>query len=314
MRYIEELREGDMLSEIYLCKKKDVLKTKAGKTYYSLILQDKTGTIDAKIWEISGAIEHFEVMDFVKVDGQVTVFQGSNQLNVRRVMKMQEGEYILDDYMPCSEYDIKEMWQQLMDLLNSVKEPHLKELIKMYFVENKEFIEEFKKHSAAKAVHHGFVGGLLEHTLHVTQLCDTYTKMYKELNRDLLITAAAFHDMGKVQELSVFPENDYTDDGQLLGHIMIGAMEMQKASNEITGFPHRLQNELVHCILAHHGEMEYGSPKKPALMEAIALHHADNTDAKLETFKEAVKGADDNTWLGYNRLFESNIRRTSKQK
>lgn len=152
----------------------------------------------------------------------------------------------------------------------------------------------------------------MEHTLNVVKLCDFYTKQYQGLNRDLLLTAALFHDIGKMKELSVFPENDYTDDGQLLGHIYMGTELVGASIRRIPGFPRKLASELKHCILAHHGELEYGSPKKPALMEALALNFADNTDAKMETFKEILKGAGDNhDWLGYNRLFESNVRRTS---
>lgn len=156
------------------------------------------------------------------------------------------------------------------------------------------------------------MGGLLEHTLGVIRLCDFYVKQYPLLNRDLLFTAALFHDVGKMREISTFPENDYTDDGQLLGHIYMGAELVGATARRIQGFPKKLSAELMHCILAHHGELEYGSPKKPALMEALALNLADNTDAKMQTFKEALKGNEDNHgWLGYNRLFESNIRKTS---
>ena len=162
-------------------------------------------------------------------------------------------------------------------------------------------------------MHHGFVGGLLEHTLSVTKLCDYYIHYYPMINGDLLYTAAMCHDIGKVYELSAFPANDYTDEGQLLGHIMIGAEMVGERTRQIPGFPVKLGNELKHCILAHHGELEYGSPKKPALLEAIALNFADNTDAHMQTMIEALKAAGDNQgWLGYNRLFESNIRKTSK--
>ena len=147
-------------------------------------------------------------------------------------------------------------------------------------MEDEAFIKRFRFNSAAKTVHHGFVGGLLEHTLNVTKLCDFYTKAYPALNRDLLLTAAIFHDIGKTKEISAFPMNDYTDDGQLLGHIMIGAEMLHDAIREIPDFPAKVESELKHCILAHHGELEYGSPKKPALMEAAALNMADNTDAR----------------------------------
>jgi 3'-5' exoribonuclease len=179
-------------------------------------------------------------------------------------------------------------------------------------VEDPKFAKAFQFHSAAKSVHHGFVGGLLEHTLSVTKMCDYFAKAYPTLNRDLLLTAAMFHDIGKTVELSTFPENDYTDDGQLLGHIIIGTEMVGERIRTIPGFPDRLAAELKHCILAHHGELEYGSPKKPALIEAMALNFADNADAKLETMIEAIRGAGENQgWLGYNRLLETNIRRTS---
>ena len=188
---------------------------------------------------------------------------------------------------------------------------YLSKLLTDFFVEDTEFIKVFKGNSAAKTVHHGFIGGLLEHTLSVVRLCDYYTKAYPILNGDLLITAAMLHDIGKTKELSAFPVNDYTDDGQLLGHIMIGAEMIHDKAREIPGFPARLESELKHCILAHHGELEYGSPKKPALAEAVALNMADNTDAKMETLTEIFRAAGNNKdWLGFNRLFESNLRKT----
>ena len=183
------------------------------------------------------------------------------------------------------------MYRELMNYANQVKEPHLRALLKDLFVDDAEFVKAFKFHSAAKTVHHSFVGGLLEHTLSVCRLCEYYTKAYPFLNRDLLYTAAMCHDIGKVYELSDFPENDYTDEGQLLGHIAMGSEMVGERARRIAGFPKKLENELKHCILAHHGELEYGSPKKPALAEAMALNLADNTDAKMETLKEIFKSA-----------------------
>ena len=156
------------------------------------------------------------------------------------------------------------------------------------------------------------MGGLLEHTLSVTKLCDFYCKQYPILNRDLLVTAALFHDVGKIKELSRFPENDYTDEGQLLGHIVIGAEMVSDGIRRIEGFPKKLKDELLHCILAHHGELEFGSPKKPALVEALALAFADNVDAKMEMMKELFAASrTQEGWLGYNKLLESNVRRTT---
>ncbi len=314
MKYIESFKEGDRVGGIYLCKHRQAAVTKNGKSYENVILQDKTGTIDAKIWEPnSSGIEEFDVLDYVEIMGDVSNFQGALQMSIKRVRRASEGEYDPKDYLPVSEKDIDEMYRELMDILHTVENPHLKALVDMYFTENESFQKAFRGHSAAKAVHHGFVGGLLEHTLGVVRLCDFYTKQYADLNRDLLLTAAAFHDVGKLNELSVFPENDYTDDGQLLGHIFMGAELVRVSTRRIPGFPKRLASELTHCILAHHGELEFGSPKKPALMEAVALFMADNTDAKLESFREILKGAGENNgWLGYNRLFESNLRKSSR--
>ena len=160
-------------------------------------------------------------------------------------------------------------------------------------------------------MHHGFSGGLLEHTLSVVKFCEYMAGAYPILNRDLLITAAIFHDIGKVRELSVFPMNDYTDDGQLLGHIVIGVEMISEAVRNIPDFPQKLASELKHCVVAHHGELEYGSPKKPALAEAFALNFADCADAKMQTLTEIFKDKNTNDWLGYNRLFESNIRKTT---
>lgn len=313
MHYIQEFREGENISDIYLCKCKNIAKTKAGKTYYSLILQDKTGVIDTKIWELNNGIDNFEQMDYIRVEGNVTSFQGSLQLNVRRLRKAREGEYLPQDYIPCSSKDITVMYKELTGYVNRIQNIYLRQLLVAFFGD-KEFAKAFQEHSAAKRVHHGFMGGLLEHTLSVVKLCDFYCNQYPILNRDLLITAALCHDIGKVYELSDFPENDYTDEGQLIGHIVKGTMMVEEKIQKIPNFPVKLGNELKHCILAHHGELEYGSPKKPALIEALALNFADNTDAKMETFIEAL--AEENRqggeWRGYNKLFESNIRSTSQ--
>lgn len=314
MKYIESFREGERVSGIYLCKFRQSALTKAGKSYENLIFQDKTGTIDSKIWDPnSGGIEDFDAMDYVDIVADVTMFQGQPQLNVKRARKAREGEYNPADYLPVSSKDIEVMYKELLGFVAKVKDPYLSKLLKSLFVEDVEFAKAFKFSSAAKTVHHGFVGGLLEHTLSVTKLCEYYVNHYPMINADLLYTAAMCHDIGKVYELSPFPENDYTDEGQLLGHIMIGAEMVGDRIRDIPGFPIKLGNELKHCILAHHGELEYGSPKKPALLEAVALNFADNTDAHLQTMIEALTAAGENQgWLGYNRLFESNIRKTSK--
>ena len=311
MKYIKEYKEGDKIFDIYLCKHRQSAVTKNGKPYDNLILQDKTGTIDAKVWDPNSAgIAEFDALDYIEVYGDVTSFQGALQANIKRIRKCREGEFDPANYLPVSKFPIEDMYEELLIYIEEIENPYLQKLLKSFFVEDQEFISRFKQSSAAKTVHHGFVGGLLQHTLSVTRLCDYYCGAYPLLKKDLLISAAICHDIGKVREMSLFPQNDYTEEGQFLGHIVIGSEMIAEKISKIEGFPVLLARELKHCILAHHGEYEFGSPKKPAIMEAVALSYADNTDAKLETFTELLENTTETGWLGFNRLFDSNLRET----
>ena len=318
MRYIETLREGERIQEIYLCRQRTTAMTKTGKEYENVILQDKTGSLDAKIWDPhSMGIDEFDALDYVEVNGDVTVFNGQTQLSIKRARKISETDVDPTNYLPCTNKNIDEMMMELTKFIAGVNNPYYKQVLTKLFIDNTEFAEAFKKHSAAKSVHHGFIGGLLEHTLSVAKMCDFFAKQYPILNRDLLMTSAICHDIGKVYELSDFPMNDYTDAGQLLGHIVMGSEMLGKIMDSIPDFPTKLKNELKHCILAHHGELEYGSPKKPAHIEAMALNLADNADAKIETMTELLNSnssASSDQWLGYNRLLETNVRKTSELK
>ena len=229
------------------------------------------------------------------------------QISVKRTRIAQPGEYNPANYLPVSEYDPDEMYAEITGMIDKTENVYLKKLLQSIFVEDEAFISLFRGSSAAKTVHHGFVGGLMEHTLSVAKLCEFYCIRYRKLNRDLLITAALCHDIGKTRELSSFPENDYTDEGNFLGHIVMGVEMLHDKIKDIDGFPDRLASELKHCIISHHGELEYGSPKKPAIIEAVALNLADNTDAKMETFTEILNNATETGWLGYNRILETNI-------
>lgn len=314
MRYIESFKEGDKISDIYMCKQKQALTTKNGKSYESLILQDRTGSVDAKIWDPnSQGIDDFESHDYIEVTGDVISFQGALQINVKRVRKCGEGEYDEKEYFPITDKNIDEMYAEFLKLIKSVKNKYMLQLLELFFVNSSKIVDAFKNHSAAKTVHHGFIGGLLEHTLGVVKLCDFYCRQYPVLNRDLLITAAALHDIGKIKEISAFPLNDYTDEGQLIGHIVIGSEWISDAVRQIPDFPPKLARELKHCILSHHGKLEFGSPKVPALAEAVALNYADDTDAKIQTITEILTSptTQNGDWLGYNRLFESNLRKTT---
>ena len=317
MTFIETLKEGQQVQSIYLAKHIQNAMTKTGKPYQTVTLQDKTGAIDGKIWDLSSmGIDDFDELDYIAIAAEVTSFNGALQLNIKRVRKAQEGEYIPSDYLPTSDRDIEEMYSELLGIIDTVKAPYMKELLYSYFKNDAEFKKVFCFSSAAKSVHHGYVGGLLEHTLSVANVCDFFSKNYPHLDRDLLVSAAILHDIGKTREISPYPENDYTDEGQLLGHIMIGANMVAERIKSIPDFPKTKAMELQHCILAHHGELEFGSPKKPAIVEAIALSFADNVDAKMETFKEAMSTVPANNleWQGFNRFLDSNIRRTSAEK
>ena len=310
MRYINELTEGSRLQGVYYCKTKLCTETKNGKPYESLTLQDRTGTLDTKVWEPNSAgIGEYEAGDFIEVTGEVIVYNNAKQAKLTRIRRAAEGEYDPADYMPVSKKSIPEMYDRLLKLVDSVGNTWLKELLELFF-HDESFAADFKKSSAAKTVHHGFIGGLLEHSLSVAELCDHMCTKYPILNRDLLVTAALLHDIGKTRELSAFPENDYTDEGQLLGHIVIGAMMVGEKADGIPNFPAQLKTDLEHCILAHHGELEFGSPKKPALIEALALSMADNLDAKIETFTEILDNNNREGWMGFSKFLDSNLRRT----
>ena len=313
MRYIETLRDGDRISEIFLCKSKTTAMTKNGKEYENVGLQDKTGMLDGKIWDpTSAGIGEFEILDYVEVTGVVTIFNGMMQLKIDRARKVSEGEYDPADYLPVSRYNIEEMYKELLGYVNLIQNPYIKTLLERFFVEDEDFIAKYKNRSAAKTYHHGFVGGLLEHSLSLTKLCDTMASLYDMLNRDLLIACALLHDAGKVKEFSPFPMNDYTDEGNLLGHIVIGSELISEKARTIEGFPPKLEAQMKHCILSHHGELEYGSPKKPALAEAVALSMADMFDSRMEILKELFESKEEtgSEWMGYSKLFESNIMRT----
>ena len=309
MKFISDLHDGDRVNDIYLVKTRQSAVTKNGKPYENLTISDRTGSLNAKIWDPnSEGIDEFEELDYVCITGDVSSYQNALQISIKRLRVAAEGEYDPSDYLPVSSRDIEEMYRDLTNVINTVKNPHLNLLLKRFFEEDTEFIKKFKRSSAAKQIHHGFVGGLMEHTLSVTRLCKYYTKAYPTINHDLLITSALLHDIGKTEELSPFPH-----EGQLVGHIVIGAMMIREKAKEIDGFPDKLLTELVHCILSHHGEYEFGSPKKPALIEAMALNLADNTDAKMEAMKEFLLNSAGKTgWLGYNRVLETNIRKSGE--
>ncbi|MDR1558392.1 MAG: HD domain-containing protein [Clostridiales bacterium] len=312
MRYIEDFKENDHIMDHYLCKQKQSLKTRTGKTYLSLKLQDKTGVIDGKVWEMNNDIQSFEEHDFIKIDGVVLTYQNDLQIKINRIRRSNQGEYDPANYIPRTEMDIDSLYKMLADMIKSINNYYIRELMENILIRNKDIASAFQGHSAAKNMHHSFFGGLIEHTASVAQICDFLCGRYKFVNRDLLIATAILHDLGKIYELSPFPDNDYTDEGQLLGHIVICSELISREADKITGFPPRLKTLLQHSILAHHGEYEYGSPKQPKTIEAFILHCADNMDAKIKMFEESLsteigqKGG----WSGYVKTLSRNITRS----
>lgn len=302
MEYIRDFQDGQRIIGHYLCKEKSMFRTKAGKNYLSLMLQDKTGTVTAKVWELNVQIGEFAKGDFIKIDAQVNTFQGDLQLNIQRLRKSEEGEYDPADYSPASEIDPDTMYQEVLGWIQKVSEPHLAQLLSHFYQDDEKLAQRIRIHPAAKSVHHNFIGGFLEHVTSVTRLADFLAQSYHPVNRDLIITAALLHDIGKLWELNPMPAGDYSRQGQLLGHIMIGYDMVRDAIRDIADFPPELALQLEHIILSHHGELEFGSPKVPMTMEAMVIHLADNTDAKMKMVEEFLKN-DQNSgeWTDYNR-------------
>ena len=311
MRYLKELREGENVIDFYFCKQKQNMRSKAGKTYLSLVLQDKTGTVNAKVWELGGSIKSFEAGDYIKIDASVQLYNGEIQLIAHKIRRAEEGEYDEADYIPSTKNSIDDMFKEFIAFIDTIENPYIKKLLKAVFIENEHINKEFKKHTAAKTMHHNYLGGLLEHSLSVTQMCDLMAKHYPIANRDILVSCGMLHDVAKINELSDFPNIDYTDSGELLGHLVMGSEMVGKEADKIEGFPIELKHMMQHCILSHHGELEFGSPKTPRTLEALLLHYADNMDAYVKMFEDAVEA--DNTqgaWVGYHRVMARNLRKT----
>ena len=308
---IAQMQRGMDVEGFYLLKAAFAKVTASGKPFLSAVLADTSGTIEAKVWDYSGPIGERDVGKVLKVRGSVSDYRGMLQLTVDKLRLAEDNDRVdVSKLVSVAPIDREAGYDEVKALVSTIEDADYRAVCEEMLRRHE---AAFRTIPAAKSVHHGFVGGLLEHTLSVVKMCDYFSKQYPALNRDLLLTAAMFHDIGKTKELSAFPENDYTDDGQLLGHIIIGAQMIKERIDAMPGFPKKLESELIHCILAHHGELEYGSPKKPALIEAMALNLADNADAKMETMTEILRGAGDNMgWLGYNRFMETNVRRTSE--
>jgi len=311
VKYIEDFQEDENIVGHYLCKKRESLKSRSGKTYLSLKLQDKTGKIDAKVWELNNNIQSFEENDFIKIDAVVLTYQNSLQLKVSKIRKSQPGEYNEADFIPSTNKNVDVLYEEILTIIKSINNVYIKKLLENIFIDNSDITSNIKTHSAAKLMHHSYMGGLIEHLVSVAQICDFMSTRYKFVNRDILVAGALLHDLGKIYELSAFPDNNYTDDGELLGHIVIGTELLTSEASKIEGFPKQLLSLMKHCIISHHGELEYGSPQLPKTIEAFILHSADDVDAKVKMYEEMMeKDNGKNNWVGYHHMLKRNIRKS----
>jgi 3'-5' exoribonuclease len=303
--FINELSKGQTVESIFLVRDKLLAKTKAGNPYLSIKLADRTGEAEGRIWDHAlDFLPLFEKDDFIKVRGEVDEFQGMLQLRINKLRKCEDREIQLGDYLPRTSQDVEKMFGELKDIASRVRQPFLGRLLEAFFNDER-LVNQFKTAPAAKAVHHVFLGGLLEHTLSVVQLVLLVGPRYKGVDQELLLTGAILHDLGKVSELSFERTFDYTDPGRLLGHITLTVEMIDEKLKAIPEFPEDLAVQLKHIILSHHGEYEFGSPKRPKTLEALLLHHLDDLDAKMNGFMAWIEKEKDapSRWTSYHKLF-----------
>ncbi len=310
-KFVSELKEGEQLQDVFFVSEKLLATGRTGKPYISLKLSDKTGTVDGKIWDKVEELNRlFEKDDFVKVKGSVQVYQGVAQIVIGDIKKVSDmADINEEDFIPESGKDLEGLWQEFLSFGKKIKDPFIAGLFKKVFVEDRFVQEKFRVFPAAKSLHHAYKGGLLEHTVNVTKLAGLVADFYGDLlNRDILLFSAMFHDIGKIKELSFSFATSYTDEGKLLGHIVLADELLVKKASEIPDFPSHLLNVLRHIALSHHGEYEFGSPKKPKTLEALVIHFLDNLDAKLNGFILAVeKDTQNGNWTSVVKAFDRQL-------
>jgi 3'-5' exoribonuclease len=300
--YLSELQPNQTVQGVFLVSYKDVRQKKSGDPYLSLTLTDRSGEMDAKMWDNAAeAIGTFERDDFIRIKGLLQIFQNRPQLTLHKIQPVPESEIDLADYLPASKRDRNEMFRELEAWIAGISEPHLKHLLESIFADQ-EIAQAYRTAPAAKTVHHNWIGGLIEHVLSLCSLAKTSAAHYPHIDFDLLLTGVLLHDLGKIRELHYARSFGYTTEGQLLGHIQIGAQMVLDKLRLIPEFPPRLRELVVHMILSHHGELAFGSPKIPMFPEALLLHLLDNMDSKMECMRSLIDRDPQVTgeWTGYN--------------
>lgn len=307
--YIENLKSGEKVNSIFLVAEKNLAYSQKGAPYLNLRLKDKTGEIEGKIWDNANEWDgQFRKGDIVQIYGRVLSYKNNLQLSVLEVKKLPDEEIELTDYLPAAQQDAEDMFAELMTSIEKVQTPCLKELLNAFF-QDENTVSLFKRAPAAKGFHHVYLGGLLEHTLSVVKLLNQTMDHYQNVNGDLLLTGGILHDIGKIYEFDYDRLVQYSDEGRLIGHIVMGVEMIDAKIAMIEGFPKALAMELRHLILSHHGVLEYGSPKRPKTVEALIVHHIDDLDAKVNAFQTFVDDApeDDTGWTPFHKLLERYI-------
>jgi 3'-5' exoribonuclease len=308
--FIKELTPDELITTTFLVRRKELPRKKTGERYLRVVLADKTGTITGMMWNNpEEAALGFEEEDFVQVKGQVSLYNKRLQLIVHKIDRVTDQEIDPLDYLPTTEADIEEMYRQLLSFIKGIDNRYLSELISLIF-SDEAFVSRFKMAVAAKSMHHAYLGGLLEHTLAVVKLASSIAPLYPMVDRDLLIASAVLHDLGKVKEIRIGSDFNYTDEGRLLGHLMIELLDVERLIEKVEDFPEELALQLKHILISHHGNLEFGSPKRPKTIEALILHYLDDLDSKLNAMFIAINDtAVTGDWSAYNRLLERYIYR-----
>lgn len=319
-RSVELLADGESLEEIYLVTDKQLRTNRQGNPFLQIELRDKTGAISARMWNAS---EHlfrtFEEGDFLRIKGKVQLYQGSLQILFTAFERIDKAQVTLGEFLPQTEHDIGRLYEKLRSLLLKIDDMHLRALVECFLMDEA-FVRDFCKAPAGIRNHHAYVGGLLEHVVHLLEAADRLLPLYPEINRDLLLMGVFLHDVGKVRELSYERVFGYTDEGQLVGHIVIGVEMLDEKVAQVpklTGelFPKELLLRLKHMILSHHGTYEFGSPRLPMTPEAVALHHLDNLDAKVHSFARDIR--DDrqgpSAWTPYSHSLQRRLFKGMKE-
>jgi 3'-5' exoribonuclease len=306
--------ENKVITSSFVVVSRQVKPKKSGEPYLALTLGDRSGHIESKMWDnVGDAIDAFEQDDFIKVKGLINKYKNRFQLTIHKLRRLGESEVDFADYLPKTTKDIGELWQTLAGFVASFNDPHLKALVEA-FMADPEISEAYRNAPAAKTLHHAYIGGLLEHVVSLCQSCDLMCSNYPHINRDLLLTGAFLHDIGKIHELTYNRSFSYSTRGQLLGHMIIELEMLQTKLALVPDFPDSLKTLVEHLIISHHGQYDFGSPKLPMFPEALMLHYLDDLDSKMEAMRaQFARGAEvDGAWTGYNPSLGRPLLNTAK--